>query len=149
MLCKDSSRPTRTEQQENIVGRLFEGSFAPASLSKGAHHAFRTRQAPVTSPDSFTSVASLISSGVSVSGPIRRFQLALALETYNVTHVDPGDGAPNDSHRVEFEGMESLAGETCSSFRVFLGRLTSAKKPAPFWLVVRNNVEEAANMGLA
>ena len=102
----------------------------------------------MTSPGSFTSVASLISSGVSVSGPIRRLQLALAPETYKVTHVDPGDGAPNDSHPVEFEGMESHMGETCSSFRVFLGRLTSAKKPAPFWLVVRNNAEEIANMGL-
>ena len=95
------------------------------------------------------SPSSLISSGVSVSGPIRRLQLALAPETDKVTHVDPGDEAPKDSHPVEFEGMESLMGETCFSFRVFLGRLTSAEKPAPFWLVERTDAEEAANMGLA
>ena len=93
--------------------------------------------------------ASLISSGVSVSGRTRRLQLALAPETDNVTHGDPGDEAPKDSHPVEFEGMESVMGETCPSFRVFLGRLSSAEKPAPFWHVERTDAEEDANMGLA
>ena len=40
-------------------------------------------------------------------------------------------------------------GETCPSSSVFLGRLTSAEKPAPFWHVERTDAEEDANMGLA
>ena len=42
--------------------------------------------------------------------------------------------------------MESLMGETCLSFRVFLGRIASAEKPAPFWHVERTDAEEDANM---
>ena len=95
------------------------------------------------------SPAFLISSGVSVSGQSRRLQLALAPETDRVTHVDSGVEAPDDSYPVEFKGMESLMGGTCPSSRVFLGKMSSAEKPSPFWHVEQTDAVEDANMGLA
>ena len=55
---------------------------------------------------------------------------------------------PKDGHHVEFEGLGSLMGEPCPSFRVFLGKLLSSDKAAPFWHVKPTDVEEDANMVL-
>jgi hypothetical protein len=92
--------------------------------------------------------AFLICSGVSVSGLIERLCLALSPETDSVKHVDAGDEPAKDSHKVEFEGMTSLMGETCPYFRVFLGKLLSSEKAAPFWHVKPTDAEEDANMVL-
>ena len=92
--------------------------------------------------------AFLICSGVSVSGPIARLCLALALETDQVKHVDASEEPARDAHKVEFENMASLMGSPCPSFRIYLGRLASSEKPAPFWHVKSTDVPEEANMEL-
>ena len=92
--------------------------------------------------------AFLICSGVSVSGLIERLCLGLAHETDSVKHIDAGEEPAKDSHKVEFEGLRSLMGENCPSFRVFLGKLLSSDKAAPFWHVKPTDVEEHANMVL-
>jgi hypothetical protein len=90
--------------------------------------------------------AFLICSGVSVAGLIERLHLGLAPETDSIKHVDAGAEPQPDSHQVEFEGMRSLMGETCPSFRVFLGKMMSTEKAAPFWHVKPTDAEEDANM---
>ena len=92
--------------------------------------------------------AFLICSGVSVSGPIARLCLALAPETDQVKHVDAKEEPPKDAHKVEIENLKSLMGLPCPSFRIYLGRLGSAEKPAPFWHVKSTAVLEEANMEL-
>ena len=92
--------------------------------------------------------AFLICSGVSVSGRIARLCLALAPETDQVKHVDEKEKPPNDAHKVAFENMPSLMGSPCPSFRIYLARLGSSEKPAPFWHVKSTAVLEEANMEL-
>jgi hypothetical protein len=91
-------------------------------------------------------LAFLICSGVSVAGRIERLHLALAPETDSVKHVDAGEEPKQDSIQVEFEGMRSLMGENCPSFRVFLGKMTNSERPAPFWHIKPTDAEEDANM---
>ena len=92
--------------------------------------------------------AFLICSGVSVSGPIARLCLALAPETDQVKHVEEKDKPPNDAHKVAFENMPSLTASPCPSFRIYLCKLSSQERPAPFWHVKSTDVLEDANMEL-
>ena len=72
--------------------------------------------------------------------------MAFAPETDSVKHVDAGDEPKPDSLPVAFEGMRSLMGENCPSFRIFLGKMMSSEKPSPFWHVKPTDAEEDANM---
>ena len=74
--------------------------------------------------------------------------MALAPETDSVKHVDAGDEPAKDSHKVEFEGMGTLMGEPSPYFRVFLGKLASLEKAAPFWHVKPTDADEDVNMVL-
>ena len=90
----------------------------------------------------------LICSAVSVSGHIDRLCLALAPETDQAKHVEEKDKPPNDAHKVEFEHMPSLMGSPCPSFRIYLCKLSSQERQAPFWHVKSTDVLEYANMEL-
>ena len=94
----------------------------------------------------------MICSGVTVAGDIRRLCFAFAPATDRAEKIDsktelgkdkiePG----KDDIEVRFENLEEFLG-TPAPFRIFLGRVTSLEKSAPYWSVKQTSNEDEANM---
>ena len=101
-----------------------------------------------------TAPAFLICSGLSVSGRIKPFTLALVPETEAVKHRDYSKPQPKDllygnaaNHDVGLQGLEAII-EDCPSMNIYLGRQGNSEKPVPFWHVEPADDEDDANMKL-
>jgi hypothetical protein len=101
-----------------------------------------------------TAPAFLICSGLSVSGRIKPFTLALVPETEAVKHRDYSKPQPKDllygnaaNHDVGLQGLEAII-EDCPGMNIYLGRQGNSEKPVPFWHVEPADDEDDANMRL-
>ena len=80
-----------------------------------------------------------------MAGDIPRLTLALAPETDNVKRVAYDQEPGKDDIEVKFENLLQFLG-TPAPCRFFLGKVTHAEKPAPFWQVKGTPKRDEANM---
>ena len=80
-----------------------------------------------------------------LEGALPRLKLALAPDTDKVKIVQFGDSVCEDDIEVTFMNLEAYLGAPALC-RIFLGKMSSVEKPAPYWLVKATADKDEVNM---
>ena len=80
-----------------------------------------------------------------LEGALPRLKLALAPDTDKVKIVQFGDSVCEDDIEVTFMNLEAYLGAPAPC-RIFLGKMSSVEKPAPYWLVKATADKDEVNM---